>query len=60
MLNLNIKGKHLMRIKYNRTSTINQHGERFKLDKENYDYTLNDFGVRGKIPFKDKTTEKLL
>ncbi|MDA9176828.1 recombinase family protein [Flavobacteriaceae bacterium] len=40
-----------MIIKYNRTSTINQKGERFKLDKENYDLTINDFGVSGKIPF---------
>ena len=34
-----------------RTSTINQKGERFKLDKDNYDLTINDFGVSGKIPF---------
>lgn len=40
-----------MVIKYNRTSTINQKGERFKLDKDNYDLTINDFGVSGKIPF---------
>ena len=40
-----------MMIKYNRTSTINQKGERFKLDKDNYDLTINDFGVSGKIPF---------
>ena len=40
-----------MIIKYNRTSTINQKGERFKLDKGNYDLTINDFGVSGKIPF---------
>ena len=40
-----------MVIKYNRTSTINQKGERFKLDKENYDLTINDFGISGKIPF---------
>jgi DNA invertase Pin-like site-specific DNA recombinase len=39
-----------MIIKYNRTSTINQKGERFKLDKGNYDLTINDFGVSGKIP----------
>jgi DNA invertase Pin-like site-specific DNA recombinase len=39
-----------MIIKYNRTSTINQKGERFKLDKDNYDLTINDFGVSGKIP----------
>lgn len=40
-----------MIIKYNRTSTNNQKGERFKLDKGNYDLTINDFGVSGKIPF---------
>ena len=40
-----------MIIKYNRTSTINQKGERFKLDKDIYDRTINDFGVSGKIPF---------
>ena len=40
-----------MVIKYNRTSTINQKGERFKLDKDKYDLTINDFGVSGKIPF---------
>ena len=40
-----------MRVKYNRTSTINHHGERFKLDKSNYDIILFDKGVSGKIPF---------
>jgi DNA invertase Pin-like site-specific DNA recombinase len=43
-----------MRIKYNRTSTIQQEGERFKLDKENYDITLFDKGVSGKVPFKER------
>ena len=43
-----------MIIKYNRTSTIKQKGERFKLDKEAYDLTINDFGVSGKIPFKKR------
>ncbi len=43
-----------MRIKYNRTSTINQSGERFKLDKSNYDLILFDKGVSGKIPFNDR------
>ena len=43
-----------MKIKYNRTSTINQDGERFKLDKEDYDLTLFDKGVSGKIPFKER------
>ena len=40
-----------MVIKYNRTSTVNQKGERFKQDKTKYDLTINDFGVSGKIPF---------
>ena len=43
-----------MVIKYNRTSTINQKGERFKLDKGKYDLTINDFGVSGKIPFNKR------
>jgi DNA invertase Pin-like site-specific DNA recombinase len=41
-------------IKYNRTSTIQQEGERFKLDKDNYDLTLFDKGVSGKIPFSER------
>jgi DNA invertase Pin-like site-specific DNA recombinase len=43
-----------MKIKYNRTSTINQSGERYKLDKEGYDMTLFDRGVSGKVPFKER------
>jgi len=43
-----------MRISYRRTSTINQTGERFKLDKSNYDLILFDKGVSGKIPFKER------
>jgi DNA invertase Pin-like site-specific DNA recombinase len=43
-----------MRVKYNRTSTINQHGERFKLDKSNYDKIFFDKGVSGKIPFMNR------
>ena len=43
-----------MIIKYNRTSTINQKGERFKLDKEKYSLTINDFGISGKIPFNKR------
>jgi len=49
-----------MRVKYNRTSTIQQEGERFKLDKENYDLTLFDKGVSGKIPFSERTEGKKL
>ena len=43
-----------MKIKYNRTSTINQDGERFKLDKDNYDLVLFDKGVSGKVPFNER------
>jgi DNA invertase Pin-like site-specific DNA recombinase len=49
-----------MKIKYNRTSTINQSGERYKLDKEVYDLTLFDKGVSGKIPFKEREKGKVL
>ncbi len=43
-----------MKIKYNRTSTLNQTGERYKMDKERYDLTLFDKGVSGKVPFKER------
>jgi DNA invertase Pin-like site-specific DNA recombinase len=43
-----------MRISYRRTSTINQSGERFKLDKSKYDLILFDKGVSGKIPFQER------
>jgi DNA invertase Pin-like site-specific DNA recombinase len=43
-----------MKIKYNRTSTIQQQGERFQLDKTEYDLTLFDKGVSGKVPFKER------
>ena len=43
-----------MKVKYNRTSTIQQDGERFKLDKDNYDLTIFDKGVSGKIPFSER------
>lgn len=43
-----------MIIKYNRTSTINQKGERFKQDTTKYDLTINDFGISGKIPFNHR------
>lgn len=49
-----------MKIKYNRTSTINQEGERFKLDKEVYDVTLFDKGVSGKVPFNEREKGKEL
>ena len=43
-----------MKVKYNRTSTIQQEGERFKLDKDIYDLTIFDKGVSGKIPFSER------
>ena len=47
-----------MRIKYNRTSTISQEGNRFSLDTEKYDLTLFDKGVSGVIPFKERPMVK--
>jgi DNA invertase Pin-like site-specific DNA recombinase len=49
-----------MKIKYNRTSTINQTGERYKLDEDGYDLTLFDKGVSGKVPFKEREKGKVL
>ena len=49
-----------MKIKYNRTSTINQSGERYKLDKDVYDLTLFDKGVSGKVPFKEREKGNVL
>lgn len=42
-----------MKIKYNRVSTLQQSGDRFELDSENYDLTLLD-KVSGSIPFKER------
>jgi DNA invertase Pin-like site-specific DNA recombinase len=47
-----------MRIKYNRTSTMNQEGNRFSLDSEKYDLTLFDKGVSGIVPFKERPMVK--
>ena len=44
-----------MRVKYQRTSTIEQHGERFGMDKEQYDLVLFDRGISGTKPFRDRT-----
>ncbi|AMQ55547.1 recombinase family protein [Algoriphagus sanaruensis] len=49
-----------MKVKYNRTSTINQSGERYKLDSEKYELTLFDKGVSGKVPFKEREKGKVL
>lgn len=45
-----IKNNTDLRIKYNRVSTIQQTGDRFKVDKDYYDLTLLD-KVSGSIPF---------
>ena len=49
-----------MKIKYNRTSTLNQTGERYKLDDDGYDLTLFDKGVSGKVPFKEREKGRVL
>ena len=43
-----------MRIKYNRVSTRQQTGNRFSIDKENYDLVLLD-KISGSIPFRDRS-----
>ena len=47
-----------MRIKYNRTSTLSQEGNRFSLDSEKYDLTIFDKGVSGIVPFKERPMVK--
>ena len=42
-----------MRIKYNRVSTLNQSGERFKVDESGYDKIILD-KVSGTIPFTER------
>ena len=42
-------------IKYNRTSTLAQHGLRFTTDRGTYDRTFFDQGVSGTKPFKERT-----
>lgn len=42
-----------MKVKYNRTSTLQQSGDRFTLDNEQYDLTLLD-KVSGSLPFKER------
>lgn len=44
-----------MKIKYQRTSTVMQKGERFKIDKDKYDFVFFDQGVSGTLPFKERT-----
>lgn len=42
-----------MKVKYNRVSTLQQTGDRFSVDKENYDLVLFD-KVSGTIPFNER------
>lgn len=42
-----------MKVKYNRVSTLNQTGNRFATDTDNYDLTLMD-KVSGSIPFSNR------
>lgn len=46
-----------MRIKYNRVSTLQQSGNRFEMDADNYDLTLLD-KVGGNISFKERIKGK--
>jgi len=48
-----------MKVKYNRTSTINQSGNRFSIDKEVYDLVLMD-KISGSVSFKDRPKGKEL
>lgn len=47
----------IMKIKYNRVSTIQQSGNRFELDNDTYDLTLLD-KVSGSIPFMERPKGK--
>ena len=48
-----------MKIKYNRVSTLNQSGDRFQVDKEQYDLVLFD-KISGSVPFKERPKAKEL
>jgi DNA invertase Pin-like site-specific DNA recombinase len=48
-----------MKIKYNRVSTLQQTGNRFSMDKENYDLVLMD-KVSGSVSFKERPKGKEL
>ena len=45
----------LMKVKYQRTSTMEQHGERFGMDMNGYDLILFDRGISGTKPFRERT-----
>lgn len=52
VINFNTKTP-LMKVKYNRVSTLNQSGERFKADESNYDKVILD-KVSGTVPFQER------
>jgi DNA invertase Pin-like site-specific DNA recombinase len=59
-VNLNEHKKEIkMRIKYLRVSTLQQTGNRFEVDKENYDLVLFD-KISGTVPFKERPEAKKL
>ena len=45
----------MLKIKYQRTSTIQQHGDRFLTDTNSYDMVLFDQGISGTRPFNTRT-----
>ena len=45
--------EHIMRVKYNRISSISQTGNRFEADTDNYDLVLLD-RISGSVKFKDR------
>jgi DNA invertase Pin-like site-specific DNA recombinase len=48
----------VLKIKYQRTSTAQQHGERFKIDKDIYNKVFFDQGISGTKPFNERTEAK--
>ena len=44
-----------MKVKYQRTSTMEQHGERYGMDVDGYDLILFDRGISGTKPFRERT-----
>lgn len=51
--------KNKLKIKYNRTSTISQNGNRFELDQTHYDLVLFD-RISGSVPFRERPKAKEL
>jgi len=47
-----------MKVKYQRTSTVAQHGKRFDKDINKYDLVLFDKGISGTTEFKSRTQAK--